>query len=102
MGQSISKRLSPMTTESSNTSSEKRYGENLLQIDANAFAENFGRTPFKIRHYLAGHPLLTIPKLIELSKKLPLHHVKFNSGEIPVATRLYTGTQTGLSAVETL
>src|SRR5262249_33855360 len=74
----------------------------LLQIDHEAFKANFGRTPFKIRHNLADHPILTIPALIELSKKLPPHHVKFNSGEIPVGTRLYTGTQTGLSAVETL
>src|SRR5262249_61858051 len=74
----------------------------LLQIDHEAFKAHCGRTPFKIRHNLADHPILTIPAIIELSKKLPPHHVKFNSGEIPVGTRLYTGSQTGLTAVETL
>jgi hypothetical protein len=74
----------------------------LLMFDEEIARANFGHTPFKLRHNLVDHPLLTIPKLVELSTRLPENHVKFNSGEIPIATRLYTARQTGLSAQETI
>jgi hypothetical protein len=74
----------------------------LLEIDRTAFRANFGHTPFKIRHSLVGHPLLTLDSLVELSRRLPEHHVKFNSGHIPIGTRLYTAATTGLSAQETI
>jgi hypothetical protein len=73
-----------------------------LEFDHETLRSNFGHTPFKLRHNLVGHPLLTIPKLVELSTRLPENHVRFNSGEIPIGTRLYTARQTGLSAQETI
>jgi len=74
----------------------------LLRLDASLFKTHLGHTPFKIRHNLVNHPLLSISSLVELSKRLPTHHVKFNSGEAPIGTRLYTAPDTGMSAQETL
>jgi len=90
-----------MKVENPNQNEPKRPGK-LLEFDEQTLRANFGRTGFKLKHNLVGHPLLKIPRLVELSTRLPAHHVKFNSGEIPIGTRLYTGVQTGLTAQETI
>ncbi len=75
----------------------------LLSIDAGEFRANFNRRPFLIKHDLVGHPLFSIPRLIELSRILPPEHVIYHSGEIRPETTLYTGApRTGLSSEETL
>src|SRR5690349_12841584 len=43
---------------------------NLLALDETAFRAHFDRQPFKIAHNLVGHPLLQLPRLIELARSL--------------------------------
>jgi hypothetical protein len=74
----------------------------MLEFDREIFRANFNRQPFIISHHLAEHPLFTLPRLVELSKRLPKDHVKYNAGNIPVTQGLYTGPQTGLSVEETI
>jgi hypothetical protein len=42
----------------------------LLALDEDLFTAYFDRYPFKIAHDLAGHPLLQLPRLIELARSL--------------------------------
>ncbi len=84
------------------TTSTKQSSTDLLELDRETFRAKFNRQPFMIGHDLAGHPLFTLPRLVELSKRLPKDHVKYNAGNIPVTQGLYTGPQTGLSVEETI
>src|ERR1044072_4193263 len=84
------------------TTSTKQSANDLLEFDREIFRANFNRQPFMISHQRAGHPLFTLPRLVELSKRLPKDHVKYNAGNIPVTQELYTGPQTGLSVEETI
>src|SRR5579862_1781670 len=43
---------------------------NLLTLDEALFREHFDRHPSKIRHRLVEHPLLQLPRLIELARSL--------------------------------
>lgn len=50
--------------------------DRLLELDPAAFAAGFDRRPFTIRHHLVGHPLLALPRLVELGRTLtPAHGV---------------------------
>jgi len=42
----------------------------LLTMDERQFAANFDRIPFKISHQLIAHPLLQLPRLVELTRSL--------------------------------
>jgi Cupin-like domain len=74
----------------------------LLDIDGEAFRVSFNHAPFLIRHHLAGHPLFSLRRLIELANRLPAEKVKYNGADISVATGLYEGPRTGLSIRETI
>ena len=88
---------------SPNLTTLTRQSENkLLQIDAQEFSTDFNRRPFFIDHNLVDHPLVSLPRLIELSRILPEEHVIYHSGEIQPNTRLYGGRKTGLSSEETI
>lgn len=76
--------------------------ENLLDLDAPAFRAHFGNRPFLVRHRLAGHPLFALPRLIELSRKLPAASVEYNAGDVPVCVDPERTPRTGLSVEETL
>ncbi|HKQ78945.1 MAG TPA: cupin-like domain-containing protein [Blastocatellia bacterium] len=82
--------------------SDKTQKPGLLDIDGETFRANFNRAPFLIRHHLAGHPLFSIERLIELANRLPEEKVKYNEADISVATGLYEGPRTGLSVQETI
>jgi len=43
---------------------------NLLALDTDLFRAHFDRHPFKIAHNLASHPLLQLPRLIQLAASL--------------------------------
>src|SRR5215475_8796463 len=74
----------------------------LLEIDGEVFRANFNRAPFLIGHHLAGHPLFSLQRLVELASRLPEEKVKYNGADISVATGLYEGPRTGLSVRETI
>src|ERR1700716_62236 len=42
----------------------------------------FPLKPFAIRHRLAGHPLLTLPRIAELAAELPRDLIEYNSGKV--------------------
>jgi hypothetical protein len=73
-----------------------------LEIDSDEFRRNFNRKSFYIRHNLAGHPLFTLPSLVELCRRLPKDQVEYNAGNIPVSQDPNLTPQNGLSAEETI
>ena len=77
-------------------------GAALLDIDAAAFRDNFDRRPFLIGHHLCDQPLFTLPRLIELSRKLPEKQVEYNGGNIPISLDPAATPRTGLSVDETI
>lgn len=74
----------------------------MLRIDADSFRGRFNIRPFTFGHNLCGSQLFSLPRLIELSERLPADCVRYNSGDIPVETGLYEGPQTGLSVEQTI
>jgi hypothetical protein len=42
----------------------------LLELDGDLFDAHFDRYPFKIRHRLSGHALLSLPRLVQLAQNL--------------------------------
>ena len=73
-----------------------------FDIDAGVFQRGFNRRPFKIGHHLADHPLLTLPSLIELSKRLPESNVRYNRADVQVSQAVYSAPKTGLSIEDTI
>jgi len=85
---------------------------NLLALDEDLFTAHFDRYPFKIAHNLAGHPLLQIPRLVELARSLG-HPILYFRGDHAInqvdegsaGKRTFTDrnlARPDLSAVETL
>jgi hypothetical protein len=85
---------------------------NLLVLDEPVFTESFDRRPFKITHNLVTHPLLQLPRLVELAHSLgrPILYLR---GDLPInqadtsidPKRTFVDRQLprpSLSAVETL
>jgi hypothetical protein len=60
------------------------------------------KEPFRISHALCDHPLLQLPRLIELATTLPMDSVEYNSGNVPVNQGLGATPGNGLSPTETL
>jgi hypothetical protein len=73
-----------------------------LQIDEETFGRDFNRRPFVIGHTLTNHPLLSLPSLIELSKRLPEANVRYNRADVSVNGTVYEAPKTGLSIQETI
>jgi hypothetical protein len=76
--------------------------EPLIGIDPEIFAAYFDRKPFHVRHALSDHPLFELPRLMELSRKLPEAYVEYNGGTLPVGARPEETPRNGLSAEETV
>lgn len=74
----------------------------LLLVDQAEFRRKFDRLPFLIGHRLVDHPLLQLPRLIELARALPEESVEYNSGELDVHQDASKTPRTGLSIEETL
>jgi len=77
-------------------------GHRLLNIREETFRAGIGRRPFTIAHRLSAHPLLTLPNLIELSRRLPTENVRYNRGDVQPCQRIYTAAKNGLSIEETI
>jgi hypothetical protein len=76
--------------------------ENLLRLDVDTFCTDFGRKPFLVGHRLTGHPLFSLPRLIELSRTLPAHKVEYNVGNLPLHLDPKQTPRNGLSVEETI
>lgn len=74
----------------------------LLRIDPEIFTAQFNRRPFFIEHRLADHPLLSLPRLVELAGKLPPDEVEYNAGKLPVNADPARTPRNGLSPEETI
>jgi hypothetical protein len=72
-------------------------GTTLIDSDARIFQENFDRASFQFSHYLAGHPLFELPRLLELAKGLPEHSLYYDAGDIRVNQRWDETPRTALS-----
>ncbi|WP_020180112.1 cupin-like domain-containing protein [Methylopila sp. M107] len=55
-----------------------------LSADASDLATRYPLRHFPIRHSLSHHPLLQLPRLIELTKALPRDRIEYNSGAVSV------------------
>ncbi|MGE3149245.1 MAG: cupin-like domain-containing protein [Pseudorhodoplanes sp.] len=53
--------------------------------DPSAFTALFPDRPFGLRHDLADHPLLTLPRIVELVRELPRDRIEFNSGKAAIS-----------------
>lgn len=52
--------------------------------DSVSFTTKFPTLPFQIRHDYADSPLLTLPRIVDLVKKLPRDRIEYNSGKVAV------------------
>ena len=50
-----------------------------------ALKRDFPLKPFAIRHRLAGHPLLTLPRIAQLASELPRDLIEYNSGKVAIS-----------------
>jgi hypothetical protein len=45
-----------------------RLADRVLELDRGTFADQFDRSDFAIRHYMAGHELFALPRSVELAR----------------------------------
>ena len=50
-----------------------------------ALKRDFPLKPFAIRHKLAGHPLLSLPRIAQLAAELPRDLIEYNSGKVAIS-----------------
>src|SRR4051794_6205251 len=53
-------------------------------LDEPAFLARFNTRACFVQHRLVGHPLLELPRLLELAGWLPPKYVRINSGNLPI------------------
>jgi hypothetical protein len=58
-----------------------------LRADPRDLAERYPLRHFRISHDLVDHPLLKLPRLIELTRELPRDRIEYNSGKVAVNQR---------------
>jgi hypothetical protein len=73
-----------------------------LNVNADAIRTQFERMPFMVTHTLCDHPLLQLPRLVELAVALPESAVEFNNADIPLNQDYLKTPKNGLSITETL
>jgi hypothetical protein len=79
-----------------------RHQAGLIEFDPEQLAHAFDREPFALRHQLAQHPLLQLPRIIELARTLPSQSVEYNAGDIPLNQDPSLTPRNGLSIEQTL
>ena len=57
----------------------------VISADRDALRRDFPLKPFAIRHKLAGHPLLTLPRIAQLAAELPRDLIEYNSGKVAIS-----------------
>ncbi len=76
--------------------------ETVIEVEPRVIERDFDRRPFLVRHCLVGHPLLALPRLIDLAQSLPRKSIEHNAGDLPVSLGSRPTPGNGLSADETL
>ena len=74
----------------------------VFEICQENFRARFARAPFLVPHRLSGHELLSLPRLVELSRRLPASRIEYNAGNVPVGLDPALTPRNGLSPEETL
>src|ERR1051325_2028654 len=57
----------------------------VITADRDTLRRDFPLKPFAIRHKLAGHPLLTLPRIAQLASELPRDLIEYNSGKVAIS-----------------
>lgn len=57
----------------------------VIAADRDALRRDFPYKPFAIRHRLAGHPLLMLPRIAQLAAELPRDLIEYNSGKVAIS-----------------
>ena len=57
----------------------------VITADRDALRRDFPLKPFAIRHKLAGHPLLMLPRIAQLASELPRDLIEYNSGKVAIS-----------------
>ena len=57
----------------------------VITADRDALRRDFPLKPFAIHHKLAGHPLLTLPRIAQLASELPRDLIEYNSGKVAIS-----------------
>ncbi len=57
----------------------------VISAGNDALKREFPLKPFAIRHKLAGHPLLSLPRIAELAAELPRDLIEYNSGKVAIS-----------------
>lgn len=73
-----------------------------VHFDERTIRQSLNQTPFLLEHWLVGHPLFELPRLIELAGTLPENQVEYNSGDLPVTQDPLQTPRNGLSIRETI
>jgi len=71
-------------------------------IDAADLAGKFEREAFAVRHRLTDHPLLQLPRLIELGRVLPESSVEYNLADLPLEQDYLATPRNGLTIDQTM
>ncbi|MBV9123387.1 MAG: hypothetical protein JO112_08525 [Planctomycetes bacterium] len=76
--------MSPVQAPESTLPSRPFSGKDpFLLMDRAAFLPRLNARACLVRHRLADHPLLALPRLLELAQWLPREHVDLDSGKVP-------------------
>lgn len=67
-----------------------------------AFAAAYPETPAKFAHELTGHPLLTLPALVDLAARLDPADVEYNPGKLPIGIAAEDIPAPALSVADTI
>jgi hypothetical protein len=59
-------------------------GMGQLVLDEAKFRGHYNREPFLVGHRLGDHPLMQLPNLITLAKRMPAEKVLYRLGQVPV------------------
>jgi len=90
------------STASHTTSPADAHAGTHLKIQPVEFENCFSRQPFLIQHTLCDHPLFSMERILELSKRLPESCIEYNAGNLPVSIDPSLTPRNGLSVEETI
>lgn len=57
----------------------------VITAENESLTRDFPLKPFAIKHKLAGHPLLTLPRIAQLAAELPRDMIEYNSGDAAIS-----------------